>query len=981
MNRGVVIGLLVMAFGWAAWSAPYNTARLDGRPTEYDVLERRASFAGAATWGDDGLITNLYVTWDRDFLYVALQGWENGNKLTVLLDVDPGQGTGATTMTNWTAQGADYVRYNDFAWEAALSGPSFGADYMLASEGYYHDVLRITYDGAALDTNEITQVAGLSGSSPHGTAVDIVALEGWGGCDLKGFEARIPWRVIYNSTRFGVVETNEVVPRGAVLRVLAGIHNNDPNSAWSSPDTLPQQSGPNAFYTNGLLTTDTYLDLSIDQDSNGIPDGAMSDLNGPYLIMLQGRENGTEVLAVFNETVTSSSVSSVANWSVGGVSPTEAVLIGNNQVRLVLAGALPASTSLVSVMVQEIVDAAANTNSSRLCFYPAAGGLATGVAVRFLVQTASGLGVNPGASNFFINGSAAPLEWGYPPETTAPLALWTNTWYYRDVYFPPGTPETLYYKYSGQLVSGGTNNYEAIRLHNYADASRVLALPTNGGTLVVTDYLGAAAHPWRDPSATNNAGYKALYWDANRGDAGVRQRTTILFRLDLSKRDRRGITRVMVMGSDPLRGFNLNGNTPQVSDYATAPLMSWATAGLTMYDDGTHGDTVAGDGVYSRLWSWTTDGFDTEMESSFPHSLVGGGEFSQPYQGTDYWEARRSPRSFAYKFAIYKAGSGEALLSPAGADLEYYISDPSVTNIAFDPYLWDNNDLPLPPASNSPTMVNVTLTGQTATVLFTNEPSELQHGLQISTNLLSGWMDFGHRAFTNAFGLWQVDVFGATGVEMYRGLAGPPKPYRGMRWSPNPLPETGGVLHIEFCQHSRALAGDRNVQIAGSFNGWTPSPMTYVGDGTWTYDVVITAADATNIEFKARNLSGSIWEGMGGSEGWRPNHIAYKGTLRASWTPEVVTNGGLLTINYDAAGGNLATSSVVNAHIGFDDSWSGVVDVPMTNIGGTLWTTTITVPTNYNTSVNIVFTDGVRWDSESSAPQPGRLWRVFIAQP
>lgn len=971
--------VLAMVWTMPAWSAPFKTARLDGRPNEYDMTERRASFAGAPAWGNDGVITNLFVTWDRQYLYVALQGWENNNKLVVILDVDADNGTGATTFTNWTARNPDYIRYNDFAWVAAPGGPAFGADYMIASEGFFHDVLRITYDGTAFDTSKVTQIVGHTGSSPHGTPTDIVALEGWEGCDLKGVETRIPWTVLYSTPRFGTVVSNEVVPRGAVLRILAGIHNNDPNIAWSSPDTLPQQTGPNASYTNGLLVTDTYADLHIDQDLDGIPDGSESDINGPFLIMLQGGEGRTELLAVFNETVTSSSVVNVGNWAVGGVPPAAVMPVANNQARLALSAPLPAATSLVSVSAANIVDAAGNTNTSRLCFYPTSGGLATSVVVRFLLETASGLGLDPGASNFFLNGSMAPLEWGYPPETTAPLQRWTNTWYYRDVVFPAGSSGTLYYKYSGQLSSGGgrgTNNYEAIRLHNYANAARVLTLPTNGGMMVVTDYLGAAAHPWRDPGAAGNAGYKALYWDARRGDAGVRQRTTALFQIDLSKRDRRGITRVLLMGSDPLRGFNLNGHDPQVSDYATAPMMSWTTAGLTLYDDGTHGDVVPGDGIYSRLWAFSTDGLDDGVEPTYPHSLVGGGEFDQPYQGTDYWQARKSPRSFAYKFAVYKSGTGEALLSPTGADLEYYIQNPGVTNIVLPPYTWDNNDLPPPPSSNAPTMVGVVFTGGIAVAVMSNLPGELQHGLEIATNLLSGWMDFGHRAVTNLLGQWVVAVSGATASEHYRGYAGPAKRYRGITWSPNPIPDTGAVLRIEYCQHSRGLAGDRNVQIAGSFNGWSPTPMTFVGDGTWVYEWPVSSTGPSNIEFKARNVSGTIWEGMGGN-----NCVAYKGTLRATWSPEVATNGALLTINYNAAGGNLQTSSVVYAHVGYDDTWAGTSTIPMTNIGGTAWTLSFVVPTNYNTSVNFVFTDGVRWDSESSSPVLGRLWRVFIAKP
>lgn len=154
--------------------------------------------------------------------------------------------------------------------------------------------------------------------------------------------------------------------------------------------------------------------------------------------------------------------------------------------------------------------------------------------------------------------------------------------------------------------------------------------------------------------------------------------------------------------------------------------------------------------------------------------------------------------------------------------------------------------------------------------------------------------------------------------------------------------------------------------------------MLFVGDGTWIFDTVIGAGAASNIEFKVRNLTGTIWCGMGGDEGWRPNYVAYKGTMRATWSPEVVTNGSLMTITYDSTGGNLVTSAVVYAHVGYDEGWAGTVDLPMTNVGGNVWTLSFPVPTNYYTSVNFVFTDGVLWDSEGSG---GRLWRAFIARP
>lgn len=167
---------------------------------------------------------------------------------------------------------------------------------------------------------------------------------------------------------------------------FAGLHNNDPNIAWSSPDTLPPQNGPNSFYTNGILITDTYIDIAVDQDFDGVPDGAESDVNGPCLVMLQGLADSSELLAVFNETVTSDSVANAANWSVNSVTPLTVNLLAGNQALLNLAAPLPAATNVVSVVVTGIVDVAANTNNTQLCFFPAVDGISSGALVRFCLR-------------------------------------------------------------------------------------------------------------------------------------------------------------------------------------------------------------------------------------------------------------------------------------------------------------------------------------------------------------------------------------------------------------------------------------------------------------------------------------------------------------------------------------------------------------------------------------------------------------------
>ena len=987
MSRSPALIIFVCAFltltATGLRADPPNTAILDGRPTEYDGEDLRSSFAGSNAWGTNNVITNLYVTWDETYLYIALQGWEEDNKLAVLLDVDPGYGTGATTTTNWAGVTPDFVRYNDVGWEMSTNAGAtpFGLDYMFASEGFYNNIVRVLYDGI-VTPNTNTNIEALfdngNGATPTGAQVDMVVQADGTRCELKGFEARIPWSELYNTNlnRFGTMGPDDVVPTGATLRLFANLHNNDPDIAYSSPDAIPVQTSPDAYYTNGLLSTDTYLDIVVDNDDDGIPDVAPGDVNAPFIRALAGLAGKRSVYALFNEDLVESTATNEANWTIGTDTPEYVQAAGSNAVLITLTNDLPAEGTLVKIAATNVQDAAGNQKYTYYCLFPTSGGLETSVTVRFYLETSSGLGINPGASNFFINGSATPLEWGYPPAKSSPLAQYSGSVYYRDVTFPPGAAATLNYKYSGELTNTGTNNYEAIRLVNFADASRLLELNTNGMSMVVTDYLGAAAGPWRDPGDTNT-GYNLLYNDVQRGDAGVRDRSTVTFQLDLSARDIYGITRVLVQGSDPLRGFNQNASG--LSDWAGGAAVGWSIGGLALYDDGTHGDTNAGDKIFARTWVWSTSGQDSTAVPLAPNSLVGGSYSDLPYGGL-FWKDRRSPRSFTYKFYVVR-GSDDYLESPT-SDREYYFAG-GVTNVTLPPFVWDNPALPPPPPSNSPTMSGITVDGGVATVVFSNEVGETQHGVQISTNLLAPWLDYGQRAiFTQS--TWQAEIQGIDLLEGYRAFAGAAQPYKGARWEPNPLPSSGGTLRIYFNQHSRALAGDRNVQIAGSFNSWGTSAMTFMGDGLWYYDAVIDGAASSNIEFKARNLSGSTWCGMGGSPGG--NYYAYKGLLRASWEPNTVTNGELMTITYDAAGGNLETATNVNAYVGFDEGWYESGNRTMTNVAGTVWEIAFPVPTNYSLSVNFVFNGnippggGQEWDSESSGPIAGRQWRAFIAE-
>ena len=947
----------------AAGATPPNTAVLDGKPLEYDAGDLRGTFAGAPAWGNDGTLTNLYVTWDDTYLYVALQGWHrNSKKLVVLLDADPGAGTGAITTTNWTGLEQSYLGWNGYGW---VDGGSFGLDVMLASEGFYNNAIRVLYDGAEAPAtnNTVSLFDSGNGGVPAGTPVDMASDNSANACPHKGFEARIPWAVLYEGTRWGTVEPGEIVPRGASLRLLAGLHTNDNTATWSSPDTIPNQAVED--YTNGIVTTATYLDVLVDADTNGIPDMLAGDVNAPWIRAAASAVGATNIYVAFNEPVTTASVENTANWTIDGNPPVAADAQGTNGVLLALAAPI-ASTDLLPVAADGAADPSANTRPVEFCLFPAESGIPQPVTVTFLVNTNSGMGTSPSNARptaFFVNGSTLPLEWGTPAVESVPLTPvpGSNGWTSATVVFPPGTPGTIYHKYSGRI--NGTNTYEAIQLADFGEAKRPLNLNTNGTPVTVVDYLGAAAYPLRVPGDTNppSAHYR-LYSDPRRGDAGVRVRREILFQLDLSMRSTSHLARVMVMGSDPLRGFNDTGSgTATARDYpGDSAYLDWENAGIELVDDGTLGDLVPGDRVYSRLWALSTNGFDAAIEPGDPYSLVGGNDFTEPYIGYG-WKSRRSPRSFIYKFFVLTTG-GSDYDSP-NYDLSYYVADPDETaQIVLAPWVWDNEDIPPPPPSNAPALTGVSLTGATAYVQFENVLTEGAHGVRISTNLrgnVEGFADYGLRATrlsTNGGAAqWSASVPEISGVaEYYAPYAGLEPARKATRWEPAILTNAATTAQLFFCQYQTDLSGKRSLGVTGISNWTSEQAMAFVGDGTWTAEIALPEVPRGTL-LECNFKQGTNWANVGNTYIIRNDPCL--------WTPSVPVPGDPFTITLDASApgayfkdGGPVLSSATNffVHLGFD-GWQETSSRQMTNTTGDIWEYEVTIPVQYTNRVDWVF--------------------------
>lgn len=346
----------------------------DGRLIEYDTTDLRGTFIGTPAWSGAAM-SNLYVTWDETNLYIALQCRMNNTKVSVLMDVDPGQGTGATTTTNWLAGDNVLFVYNDNGWKKsdAPGAIPFGLDFNIATEGWYNSVTLALYDGVVVpSTNNGRRLFDMqdvgNGSVPIGTAVEMVVLKDNTTNKLKGFETRIPWNIVYgnNTNRFGVVDPGKIVPAGATIRLFANIHNNSSATSFSAPDTIPQQTSANASYNagTGLLITDDYLDVMIDQDFDGFPDLAPGDINAPYLVKLTGVAGSTTITGVFNEAVSESTATLTSNWTVSGFSVQSVQQLSPNRVAVNLGSPLPAAGALIYVQTRGIEDVAGNVRDA-----------------------------------------------------------------------------------------------------------------------------------------------------------------------------------------------------------------------------------------------------------------------------------------------------------------------------------------------------------------------------------------------------------------------------------------------------------------------------------------------------------------------------------------------------------------------------------------------------------------------------------------
>lgn len=263
------------------YSSPHHTITVDGDLSEWSDDELRVPDENDSVWNPGtGLneIKNIFVTWDDSSLYIGIEGKITNNGLILFMDSGKKSGFNDLRQIN--------------TWNRKV-----------VFEGWAPDFFYGAWDGADGNFYKISSLR---------TADDI----SWR-CRMKnsktssrpGWEIKIPFDLIYSM--------GNSVPENTSIRLCATIVTGDVSSdsygnyGYIGGDTAPD----NEFTGFNEATLNNFLTVSLDQNSDGLPDntfaGATLNLSGVKITPVRFAPK------IHSNVVISFDVSKAATVSVG----------------------------------------------------------------------------------------------------------------------------------------------------------------------------------------------------------------------------------------------------------------------------------------------------------------------------------------------------------------------------------------------------------------------------------------------------------------------------------------------------------------------------------------------------------------------------------------------------------------------------------------------------------------------------------------
>lgn len=280
---GIAAGLAFLA-SHASATTPNSPDVLDGvanvDATDWDADELFLEDpVGDSAWGPFNDLQGFWVTWDDQGIYLAVQGalWDQpggqvgANSVNLYLDVDYGQGTGISDMSEIDQNALDAVTRN--LWRPLAIGSGFGADFGFTNWAGQFDLGFLDLADPAAPVNRVAEIT---------LGRDLA--------DHRGYELFLPWSVLFPTA------ANQVPPGTRMAVVVAQVGGGDS----LSPESLPDGADDRLIEAPISFTVDADGDGFADRDWP--PSGSISGtvtLSDPEdlttVIDVVARLGGTEV--------------------------------------------------------------------------------------------------------------------------------------------------------------------------------------------------------------------------------------------------------------------------------------------------------------------------------------------------------------------------------------------------------------------------------------------------------------------------------------------------------------------------------------------------------------------------------------------------------------------------------------------------------------------------------------------------------------
>jgi len=207
---------------------PYHTITVDGNLSDWSDDEILINDANDSDWSGGNEIEKLYLTWDKNNLYLAVAGQSMNTGLLIYFDFKDGGYSDLTKVNSWNRKIIFEKNYIDYFY-GSWSG----------NDGNFYEI------------TASTSVSDTSISKKHSS----------------GWELAIPFDTVY---KLGTGK----VPKNAAVSIFASLATGDTGSdSYGLFGYLGGDCAPNNYITG--LATSTILTLTstvIDTDSDGVSD-------------------------------------------------------------------------------------------------------------------------------------------------------------------------------------------------------------------------------------------------------------------------------------------------------------------------------------------------------------------------------------------------------------------------------------------------------------------------------------------------------------------------------------------------------------------------------------------------------------------------------------------------------------------------------------------------------------------------------------